>query len=286
MGLFSSSDSKIEIPKQVKTGMDFMADLLGTAPTIPTQQIAGLSDSELQAQQALSQLLGTPATGEGYAAASAELMRTIGGIDIQSDPYFGAVSREALAAGQLETNRVGRGLQLTGNLSSTSGRDVLGRSVAQTQSNVANALAPYAEAERGRQFASAGQLAGLDALSQEMLMNQINMGATVGAQPRLIEQAGADAEFRQQLQQVLFPYEVQGGIASNLVSGGGQFATVSGGDPSLFSQIAPVLGMAALGFATGGAGLAAAGGTAGSMSGTLMNPTVAPAAASPTTYYA
>ena len=275
MGLFGSDDVEIDIPPQVTEGMNFLASLLGQAPTIPRQQIAGLSPAEQQAQESLSQLLGMPPTGEGFAAASSELMRTVGGIDITQDPFFGAAAQTALEAGQLETNRVGRGLQLTGNLSSTSGRDVLGRSVAQTQSNILNTLAPFAEAERGRQFAAAGQLAGLDALSQDLLLNQINAGATVGAQPRLIEQATADAEFRQQLQQVLFPFDVQAGIASNLVSGGGQFATISGGDPSLFSQIAPVLGMAALGFASGGAGTAAAGSGASAGSGfggSFVNP--------------
>ncbi len=71
-------------------------------------------------------------------------------VDIFSLPEVQGIIQEATRRGDLLANRLGRSLQAAGNLTSTPGRDVLGRAVTDVQKNLASSLAPFAESERAR----------------------------------------------------------------------------------------------------------------------------------------
>lgn len=65
-------------------------------------------------------------------------------------PEVQGIILEAREAGNLLTNRLGRMLQASGNITSTSGRDVLGRAVTDVQKRLAASLAPFAAEDRAR----------------------------------------------------------------------------------------------------------------------------------------
>ena len=124
--------------------------------------------------------------------------------DIFSFPEVQAIIAEAKEAGDILANRLGRGIQKVGAGSSTTGRDLLGRSVSEVERGITAALAPFAESQRTRAFAEKGRIQNLIPLLE-------SLGLTEEDRPRGIEQAEFAAQFgkesleSQQLQDFLIP---------------------------------------------------------------------------------
>ncbi len=109
---------------------------------------------------------------------------------IQSQDFFSlpevqGIIQEATDIGNLLVNRLGRGLQAAGSLTSTPGRDVLGRAVTSVQKSLAASLAPFAQEERARR--------------ERLIPTLETLGLTEEDRARLIEQAGFDADFAKEL---------------------------------------------------------------------------------------
>ena len=81
--------------------------------------------------------------------------------DIFQLPEVQGIIQETTAAGDLLANRLSRMLQSSGNLTSTTGRDTLGRAVTDVQKSLASSLAPFASEERGRRTSLIPTLEGL-----------------------------------------------------------------------------------------------------------------------------
>lgn len=155
--------------------------------------------------------------------------------DIFSLPEVQAIISEARRTGDLLANRIGRALQTTGNITSTSGRDILGRAVSDVESNLVATLAPFAESQRNRRASLIPQLESLGLNEEE--------------RERLIAQAKLDAQFRKesveagQLQEFTIPLlqsiiELQPGFQP-IVKGGGTSSITE-----FSSLIGPLLGAA------------------------------------------
>ena len=155
-------------------------------------------------------------------------------VDIFSLPEVQGIIQETTDLGNLLTNRLGRGLQASGNLTATPGRDILGRAVTDIQKSLASSLAPFAESERARRRGLIPTLEGL--------------GLTEEERERGVSQAEFDALFQQetiesqQIQTFLIPLlqsiiGLQPGILP-IVSGGGSGTT---GFESLSGIIGPLL---------------------------------------------
>jgi hypothetical protein len=138
---------------------------------------------------------------------------------------------------------MGRKVQIAGAASTSAGRDVLGQSVQDTQRNMMNVALPYLtqakENAENRKLTAAQALA---TLGESSMLNRINALSTTGALPRIIEQLQKDAEYARAMTQINFPYQQQAGIAGMLLNAPAQTA-VTGGEPSLFSQLSPAIGM-------------------------------------------
>lgn len=87
--------------------------------------------------------------------------------DIFSLPEVQGIIHEANLTGNLLTNRLGRALQASGNITSTTGRDVLGRAVTDVQKSLASSLGPYAMEERGRRASMIPMLEALGLTEEE-----------------------------------------------------------------------------------------------------------------------
>lgn len=87
--------------------------------------------------------------------------------DISQLPEVQGIILEARQTGDLLANRLSRMLQSAGALTSTPGRDVLGRAVTDVQKSLAASLAPFATEERRRRTGLIPVLEGLG-LTEEL----------------------------------------------------------------------------------------------------------------------
>jgi len=98
-------------------------------------------------------------------------------------PEVQGILLEARESGDLLANRLGRMLQASGNITSTTGRDVLGRAVTDVQKKIASSLAPFAAEDRAR---------------RERLIPQLEtLGLTEELRKQGVTQAQLDALFQQ-----------------------------------------------------------------------------------------
>jgi hypothetical protein len=240
VGLFTSSKKKIKdvrTPETKAAATWALNTLRSPTPDFPTQDIAQLTPAEQQAQD----LVG------GYARSSPEGLDVLRGMTTATGggmtPELQGLIDEVMEKGQQETNRMGRKVQIAGAARTSAGRDVLGRSVQDTERNIMNVALPYLtqakENAENRKLTAAQALA---TLGESSMLNRINALSTTGALPRIIEQLQKDAEYAKAMQQINFPYQQQAGIAGMLLNAPAQTA-VTGGEPSLFSQLSPAIGM-------------------------------------------
>ncbi len=148
--------------------------------------------------------------------------------DFMSLPEVQGIIQEARVTGDLLANRLSRMLQASGNLTSTTGRDVLGRAVTDVQKSLASTLAPFASEERQRRT--------------NLIPMLESLGLTEEERKRGVTQAEKDALFQQQftesqqLQTFTIPLlksiiELQPGVQP----------TIRGEQPSSISQFAPLI---------------------------------------------
>lgn len=226
LGDFFKSKTKVktlQTPQEAKA-RGFLASLMDTPQDIPTEQIAGLSAAEQQAA-GLAQQFGAT-TPEGLGA-----LRDIAGdtSSFAQSPSGRALLEEVTRIGQEETGRVGRSMQLRGGASSTTGRDVLGQSVADTQRNLLATLAPY-ELQQQQNRITAAQA--LQATGDSAVLNRLNALSQTGAVERQLQQLQLSAEHARKMQQIQQPVMA----AQSLLSMPAQQAVVQ--SKSQFAQIA------------------------------------------------
>jgi hypothetical protein len=144
-------------------------------------------------------------------------------------PEVQGIISEARESGNLLTNRLGRMLQASGNITSTTGRDVLGRAVTDVQKRLAASLAPFAAEER---------------LRRERLIPELErLGLTEELRKQGFTQAQLDALFQKetlesrQLQDFTIP------LLQSIISLQPDIQPIIRGEgQSTLSQLAPLIG--------------------------------------------
>jgi hypothetical protein len=212
-GLFSSTAegggySKIPLSSDQQYAANYLESLLKNKK-LPLQKTAGLT---AQGQSAIDQISDIQANGISGLDDATKLASDYANntTDIMSLPEVQGLFKQINEAGSLESNRLGRTLQLSGSASSSKGRDVLGRNVTDTQQKLAASISPFIESERDRRYNAISLLAGL---SEQQSTLPINLGLTADSTLRDIQNQKYAADYNQQL----FPYNTQAGIASNIL---------------------------------------------------------------------
>lgn len=167
--------------------------------------------------------------GEERKAARETALDLIKPQDFFALPEVQGIISEARETGNLLTNRLGRMLQASGSLTSTPGRDVLGRAVTDVQKRLSASLAPFAAEER---------------LRRERLIPELErLGLTEELRKQGYTQAELDALFQKetiesgQLANFTIP------LLQSIISLQPDIQPiVRGQQPSTFSQLAPVIG--------------------------------------------
>lgn len=149
--------------------------------------------------------------------------------DFFSLPEVQGIIQEANVTGNLLTNRLGRALQASGNITSTTGRDVLGRAVTEVQKNLASSLAPFASEERGRRAS--------------MIPLLESLGLTEEERGRGVTQAQFDALYEQMATEAQLPMTFQAPLLQSII--GSQppvLPIIQGQQPSAISQYESLIG--------------------------------------------
>lgn len=111
--------------------------------------------------------------------------------DFANDPTVQGIIAQTVEQGNLLVNRIGRAQQKSGGFQTTTGRDVLGRTVKQIEGNIAANLASFAESERNRDVADTNRRQNLVGVLE-------SLGLTEEERERGTEQAKLDALFSQE----------------------------------------------------------------------------------------
>lgn len=222
MGFFEGTKDKQVLleSRQSKEAKKRLLKIAETPETdITRRQIAGLSDLEKQAFDLAEQFLQDD-TGEITIDKAIEVATQMAERQVDfNDPEIQGIIQEVRKTGDLALNRIGRGLQLQGAASTTAGRDVLGRSIKETELATAGALSPILDRFRSLKLGATSLLPSLVTQKAGTTQGRIQTGAAAGGVISGIQQRIKDALFTQQQQQFEFKTfgraDILGGVTSS-----------------------------------------------------------------------
>lgn len=214
---------------------------LARPPAIPAAPTVPLTPFEQRAQELLGQWAGRREPETRALARKTATEAITQPVDITQLPEYQGILQDVGEQGNLLVNRLSRGLQKVGALVSTGGRDILGRAVTGIQKSLAGALAPFAMEERARKF---GMIPVLEefARTEERQPLETIQGLRTYDLTRMLEEQKAQAEYQRQVSEMGFPYQVQAPMLTGILGGQQPGIAITGGQPSTFSQIAPLIG--------------------------------------------
>lgn len=241
MGFFSGSKKKVKFVEpqtSVEARKRIEAASKVSPEGIPLQEIAGLSDLEKQAFDLAEQFLQDD-TGEITIDKAIDVATQISqqGFDVSS-PQVQGIIQEIRKTGDLALNRIGRQLQIRGVASTTAGRDIAGRSIAETELRTAGALSNLATSFKAQRLQATSLLPNLVAQRAGQTAGRIGVGAVAGEAQRSLQQRILDATFRRKASQFEFGTVGQSNIARLLLQS--PTPVVTGGGPSELQKIAGV----------------------------------------------
>lgn len=228
-----SEVSFVESARSKKAGEELLKRGLESV-TVPGRMIDDLTDIELAIEaQAREQVIGGPSetTQRGIDLTAAAAEQT----DPLEDKTIKAIIAEATRIGQEETGRVGRAVQISGNLGSTTGRDALGRSVGATQERIISAVSPLVSQQKGITERARLDITGL---TERLETQRATFGGAVSNLRRGIKESQSAAK----IEKFITDLNIRFGLQANLLTGQTNRETlITGGDPSLLTQAAPLI---------------------------------------------
>ncbi len=186
-------------------------------PGLPTRKIAELPEQSAERQLARKTATDLAAPREKF--------------DFASSPEVQAIIARTVEEGNLLANRIGRAQQKSGGFQTTTGRDVLGRTVKEIEGNISANLAQFAESERNREVADANRRQNLVGILE-------NLGLVEEERERGTDQAKLDALFQQefqtsqQTQNFILPL-----LREIIATQPGQQPTIKAGDMGILQQL-------------------------------------------------
>jgi len=246
-GLLGKSKSKkVHIPPQVTKSMNKLMALAREAAsaTAPKREIAALSELEKVSIELAGEFVKSDLDPLLMTSISETLKTATEPIDVTKVPELAALIKRTEEFGQGEANRLAQAIQIRGGSGSTGGRNVLGQKLEDIQTNILATLAPYAQSLRQMKEGAVGRLADLSSQVTGEKLGRVQVAGEAGGLMRNIEQNIYNALFEQEQGTQRLRYEVAPNIYGKIL-GGAPPGTITGGQPSTFSQVAPVIGQIA-----------------------------------------
>jgi hypothetical protein len=208
---------------------------------VPLQQTVGMSDFEKILQGKLENYSTSGYSPDRQLAldeATKALTRTS---DITQRPEIQAALAETMRKGNLLSNRLGRKLQMTGNLSSTPGRDILGRAASDVEQQMFSVLAGLGLQEEQNRLSMIPTVDTLARGKENQALEQLSAYKGFDLTRPLAEQEAA-TKYQQEMTKYGEPLQIAS-ILSQVLSGAQPNSVVSGGSgTSTLAALAPILG--------------------------------------------
>lgn len=246
MGLFSSKGSKVKQTEEQIIGIEARRDLQALIKTlgpedVPLREIAPLSDLENKALELAREFL-SDTSAEVTIDKAIEIATQIAEspVDFDSELIQSAIG-EVRREGDLALNRIGRQLQSQGTLSTSGGRDILGRKITDIRQAEISAATPLILAERDRKERATSLLPQFAAAKSGQRIGKIAVGQEAGSLLRNLQQAIKNATFNKQTSELNLQTSVIPNLLKSLFTGVQSPNTISGGGPNeleKFSKIA------------------------------------------------
>jgi len=187
---------------QPNQAVSFMLNLMNQnleGQNIPLQQIAGMTGNEQTVQSLLSKYLGTSATNNaGYKAGMSEIQKTLSGdYNPEKSTFwkgyrdYSAMQEEKGVSDIRRRGQLGGGLYATPNMRTESDY----RLGSQSQRNMM--LGGLLDKERDRKSNAVAQALGYAGFEETGKTNRLQLGSTIGAIPRNIQNQKYQAAFNQ-----------------------------------------------------------------------------------------
>jgi len=210
--------SKTKTPKARSAASGELAKRAGETGVSPTQKIAGFSELEKTTQGLARSFVTQPSSPDRLLAQKkAREALDADGTDTKS---FNAIFDKILGEGERTTRSLGRALKLSGNDPglSAKGRDVLGRAQSDVESNLVAAASQHLQGEANVQTARISLLDNLTRAENETKRQALDVGRTVGAEMRQLEQMINDANFNRSMQEMQLRYQIQPGLLRDVIA--------------------------------------------------------------------
>jgi hypothetical protein len=227
---FSSSTKKevLQTPEEAAARKSLSDTIAAGTPNLPRQEIAGASVDQVNWQNMTRDYANSEPEGLDY------FKQVMGqSDDILQNPAYKALFDKVSAAGERETNRAGRSLQLRGGTSSGAGQDALGRTVAQNQSDLLATLAPYQQAQQNAKMTAAQSLS---QLGESSTLNRLAALGQSGDFTQRLDQLNKDSDYARKMAMTVWPWEQGAQVANTLLANKADWSVTQ--SPSMFSQIA------------------------------------------------
>lgn len=183
---------------------NYLTSLINQNVQYPTQQIAGLSDAEKQVQTLLAQVM----SGSTFQ-------------DPRTSPYYQGLRQEIGAETEKGVSALNRRAQSAGMYRS---------------GTAARAEGDYRSDQANKQLSLLGSLYEQER-ARDNPYTRLQAGATYGALPRELEQAGLTSQYQQQVNQLQFPYQYQAPLAQNMLNYQPWYTPTYITEPSEYSRI-------------------------------------------------
>lgn len=257
IGLFTKK-TKVKEPAEWKPARQSLLAIGQTPLNFDVKGTAGMTDTELQAQDLLAQYAANPSPE--VQAALASLKEAGQYTNLMDVPEYAALYNTGRADNNSDLNRLGRTLQLGGNTNTSSGAGVMTNRIGENNARLLGTMAPLAAQERERRYQAPITAAQISASDTQSRLGAV---ASYGALPRQLEQLSLDSEYMASYLNETAPYQYQV-PALNAVSNSGT-TTVTGGGLSDLGMLLQAGATVAGGYAGGAAlgGILGAGGGAG-----------------------
>lgn len=230
MGSQPKDPELLSIPGTEGASVDYFMNLMNQnleGMNIPLQQIAGMTGNEQTVQNLLSQFLGTSATeGQAYKLGMGELQKTLGGefYDPKKSDFWKGFRESSAMEQEKGVSDIRRRGQLGGGLYATPNQRTEADYIRGKGADRQMMLGGLFERERDRKTNAVGQALGYAGFEETGKTNRLQLGSTIGAIPRNIQNQKYQASFNQALGQEQSDYAtqlaqigVQSGAASTLM---------------------------------------------------------------------
>jgi hypothetical protein len=223
MGLFTK-DKKVEYSPGYLQGQEYLTNLLQQTPSLPQQQVAGLTP----VQQLIMSML--PGMLQGSGEAQQTVSNYYRGLisdkyDVFEDPRYEALRQESERLTRAGQTSLRRGAERSGQLDSTPAKAGEAQFLAQSGSELLKNLGALLTNREQQRLTAAS---GLQSATSQGIQNAAAVGGIADWQ-RVIEQQQNDAMYQWALMTAMFPYQYQTGLAQSLMNAPGAVQVTGGG---------------------------------------------------------